>query len=96
VAPPAPTESGAGPDSPTPPGDFYTCHADQECIAVRKVGCCNHGEKEAVNASSAAAYAASFTCNERPICAHFMRRDLRVARCNQGSQRCEMVAAPPP
>ncbi len=78
-------------------GDFFACQADPDCIAVRKVGCCNHGDKEAVNANAAGAYAASFTCPDpRPICPQFMRRDLRVAACNQGTHRCEMVSGPAP
>jgi hypothetical protein len=60
-------------------------------VAVRKVACCDHGDKEAVNVKSVDAYAASFTCTERPVCPYFMRRETRVPQCNKATLRCEMV-----
>jgi hypothetical protein len=73
--------------------DFYTCAADNDCIAVAKVGCCNNGYKEAVNKQSASAYKLSFTCpNPNQICPHYVVNDTRVPECNSGTRRCEMVA----
>jgi hypothetical protein len=107
-AAPLPPAAGAV-DAPTPvvaatdpppaapsAGDFYSCHADADCVAVAKNACCNHGDKEAVNKDQAQAYKSSFTCPEHRPCPMFMRRDNRVPVCNGGTHRCEMVPPPAP
>jgi hypothetical protein len=74
---------------------IFACHADADCTAVRKNGCCNHGELEAVASSKVAAYKASFTCRTHGMCPQFLRRDLRVPVCDAASSRCQMVAPKP-
>jgi hypothetical protein len=75
----------------SPASSFLACSADADCVAVRKNGCCNNGYKEAVNASSVAAYEASFVCPDpHPICPMFRIRDDRVPVCNT-SHQCELI-----
>jgi hypothetical protein len=70
--------------------------ADADCIVVPRVGCCHNGWNEAVSSSQRAAYAASFTCpNAHPLCAMFIVRDTRAARCDAASHLCTMVRAGP-
>jgi hypothetical protein len=96
----APTPAAAS-SVPASDGDsaldpaLFACHADADCAAVRKNGCCNHGELEAVAASQVAAYKASFTCRTKVMCPQFLRRDLRVAACDTAAARCKMVAPAP-
>jgi hypothetical protein len=84
----------SGADSALDPA-FVACHADADCTAVRKNGCCNHGELEAVATSQVAAYKASFTCRTHMMCPQYLRRDLRVAVCDTAASRCKMVAPAP-
>ena len=83
--------AGGNGDSALDPA-IFACHADADCTAVRKNGCCNHGELEAVAASQVDAYKASFSCRAKVMCPQFLRRDLRVAACDMASSRCQMVA----
>ena len=81
---PAATDAGA-------PAQFRACAADTDCVAVPRVGCCHNGWMEAVAVSQKDAYAASFVCPEaHPICAMFIIRDRRVARCNTAAHLCEL------
>jgi hypothetical protein len=74
---------------------FQACQADSDCVAVPRVGCCNNGWKEAVNASQKDAYAASFTCAKRRPCPMYIIRDMRVPKCDPGTHLCQMVNAQP-
>ena len=81
---PAAADAGAA-------AQFRACTADTDCVAVPRVGCCHNGWMEAVAVSQKDAYAASFVCPEaHPICAMFLVRDRRVARCNTAAHLCEL------
>jgi hypothetical protein len=74
---------------------FRGCAADKDCIAVDRIGCCRNGWKEAVAASQAAAYAASFHCPDpHPVCPMYLVRDDRVPVCDRVQQLCELRAKP--
>lgn len=98
--PPAPASSGA---AGTPAdgnagaaAQFRVCHADAECVAVARVGCCHNGWMEAVSASQKDAYAQSFVCPQpRPMCPMYIVRDARAAKCDLASHLCTMVGAQP-
>jgi hypothetical protein len=88
VVPPASAPTVAAAPAPA----FLACTADADCVAVPRNGCCHNGFQEAVNASSVAAYQASFVCPEQhPICPMFRIRDDRVPVCNATSHQCELV-----
>jgi len=70
---------------------FQACQSDSDCVAVRRVGCCYNGDKEAVNVAQQDAYAASFTCPRRHPCPMYIRRDMRVPKCDPGTHLCRMV-----
>jgi len=74
---------------------FQACQADSDCVAVPRVGCCHNGWKEAVNVAQKDAYAASFTCQTRPLCPMYIIRDMRVPRCDLHTHLCGMVQAKP-
>ena len=89
AAPPVPDTLDAG----GAPARFLACRADTDCVAVPRVGCCHNGWNEAVAASQKDAYEASFVCPEaHPICAMFIVRDARQARCDKVSGLCVLVA----
>jgi hypothetical protein len=99
-APVALTSADAGASSAPGPalasGDFYSCAADADCVAVPKVGCCHNGHLVAVNKQATDAYKASFTCGQkRPMCPQYIIKDSRVAKCDGTSHKCEMVAPTP-
>ena len=72
---------------------FQACAMDSDCVSVARVGCCNNGYREAVNAAQVDAYKRSFTCPPpRPMCPMFMINDNRDAECNNGTHLCELVA----
>jgi hypothetical protein len=73
--------------------DFYSCRVDADCVAIPEGGCCPHGSKVAVNTSSVDAYNKSVACTvtPRPLCPLFLVNDTRVAECNTGTGKCEMV-----
>jgi hypothetical protein len=102
----ASADAGPDPDASPPvlgggavtsaPAQFRACMADADCVVVPRVGCCHNGWNEAVAASQRGAYAASFHCpNTHPMCAMFIVRDSRVARCDAQSHLCTMVNARP-
>ncbi len=76
-----------------PAKDFFACKVDSDCVAVSKGGCCPNGINVAVNTSSVDAYKASVMCtqNPHPICPLAFILDQRVAQCNIGAGKCEMV-----
>jgi hypothetical protein len=91
---PSPADAGQTALPPPAPGaaSFLRCAVDTDCVAVRRNGCCNNGYKEAVNASSIAAYQASFACPDtHPICPMFRIRDARTPACNTDRHECELV-----
>ena len=74
------------------PARFRACRSDAECGAVPRVGCCHNGWNEAVAVSQKDAYAASFVCPEaHAICAMFIVRDARQARCDPAAHLCVLV-----
>jgi hypothetical protein len=88
--PPA-AEAKATPATPAA-GDYFSCKADADCVAVPKNGCCHNGYHEAVNKQSVDAYKASFTCEKkRPICPQFMIKETKVARCDTAASKCVMA-----
>ena len=88
----APVTAPAAGEAPLDPA-LLACHADADCVTVRKNACCNHGELEAVAATKVDAYKASFTCQmKHVICPQFLRRDTRVAKCDSSAGRCQLVA----
>jgi hypothetical protein len=83
----------AGDGATAPPPEFYACKVDSDCVAVPKVGCCNNGYKEAVNAKSTDAYAKSFVCpTPNAMCAQFLVNDNRAPECSAETGKCELVA----
>ena len=72
------------------PAQYRACKMDSDCVAVPRVGCCDNGWKEAVASSQKDAYAASFHCQERPICPQYKVQDARVALCDNASHLCAM------
>ncbi len=74
---------------------FQACQGDSDCVAVPRVGCCHNGWKEAVNVAQKDAYAASFTCQTRPLCPMYIIRDMRVPRCDLHTHLCGMVQPQP-
>ena len=95
--PPVIADAGAPPpdaqiDAVAQMPDLFGCAADADCVAAAKVGCCQNGEKVAVRANAADAYARSFTCPDpHPVCPMYLVQDLRIAECNAGTRACEMV-----
>jgi hypothetical protein len=91
----------AGATAATPDADagaataFQACQGDSDCVAVPRVGCCHNGWKEAVNVAQKDAYAASFTCQTRPLCPMYIIRDTRIPRCDLNTHLCGMVQAHP-
>jgi hypothetical protein len=72
--------------------DLYACALDHDCVAVPKVGCCVDGFLEAVNASYAKAYAASFACPDSGApCPQGRVNDNRTPLCSDVTRHCEMV-----
>jgi hypothetical protein len=66
------------------------CKVDSDCVAVPRVGCCDNGEKAAVNKGQVQSYAESFTCpTEHPVCPRYMIDDKRQPECN--ARTCIMV-----
>jgi hypothetical protein len=71
--------------------DFYSCKTDSDCVAISQGGCCPNGWLVAVNKSDVKAYDAANVCASQPICPLYVIDDTRVAECNTGSGKCEMV-----
>jgi hypothetical protein len=76
---------------PTKP-DFYSCKADDDCVAVPKKMCCSNCSKEAVNKDMADAYSNQQLVCPAVICPLACFLDTRVAECNHSTHKCEMVA----
>jgi hypothetical protein len=82
----------AAADDAGAPARFRACSADADCIAVPRVGCCHNGWKEAVAASQKDPYAASFVCPDpHPVCAMYLIRDAREAKCDPTTRLCTMT-----
>lgn len=73
--------------------DFQDCQKDADCKAVNNVEkCCGDCTFEAVNKNQASAYASANWCPNKPgVCPLACRLDTRVAQCNIGKHKCEMV-----
>jgi len=95
LAAPLSADDGGGTDASDvdePAARFRACSKDEDCVAVDRVGCCHNGWKAAVAVSRADAYASSFACPElHPMCAMYIVRDARVARCSERTHLCTMV-----
>ena len=70
----------------------YACKVDSDCVAISKGGCCPNGWNVAVNKNHVKSYEASHACNEQIICPMYVIDDTRVAECNTGTNKCQMVA----
>ena len=75
---------------------YRACQQDTDCVAVPRVGCCNNGWQEAVNAAQKDAYAKSFVCPQpRPMCPMYMVHDTRTPKCDTNTHLCIMLNAHP-
>ena len=105
VASTPPTSSDESMMGPGPANDdsadagnaqYRACRQDGDCIAVPRVGCCNNGWLEAVNATQKDAYAKSFTCPApHPMCPMYIVHDTRTPRCDTTTHLCIMVNTHP-
>jgi hypothetical protein len=101
----APTATDETTEAPGPAEDngadagnaqYRGCKTDVDCIAVPRVGCCNNGWQEAVNATQKDAYAKSFVCpTPHPMCPMYIVHDTRTPKCDPSSHLCTMVKAHP-
>ena len=96
----APTEEAADPqEEPAQSQDeelrlakFNNCNLDSDCVATPKPACCPNGINVAVNKSKVASFDKDNACTLPPqACPRFLILDTRVAECNTGSKKCEMV-----
>lgn len=69
----------------------YSCKVDSDCVAISKGGCCPNGWNVAVNKTKVKSYEASHECNDPQICPLYVIDDTRVAECNTGTNKCQMV-----
>lgn len=82
------------PDAGSAP--YRACQQDADCVAVPRVGCCNNGWLEAVNAGQKDAYAKSFVCpTPRPMCPMYIVHDTRTPKCDTNTHLCIMVRPQP-
>ena len=73
---------------------YNSCKTDDDCEAVSKGGCCPNGWNVAVNKTKATAYATANKCKvHNQLCPLAVILDERVAQCNPGTKKCEMVKA---
>ena len=71
---------------------IFACNVDSDCVAVTKAGCCHNGWLEAVNKNETKQYEKLYTPKVCTVmCPMFMVKDERVAECNTGAKKCEMV-----
>ena len=70
----------------------YACKVDSDCVAVSKGGCCPNGWNVAVNKNHVKSYEAAHECHTQQICPLYVIDDTRVAECNTGTNKCQMVA----
>jgi hypothetical protein len=78
-------------------GGYFTCNADDDCVAVRKLyDCCYNGWKIAVARDEAAAYLAATACTDtgRHFCPLYIVFDRRVPACDVAARQCIMVQPP--
>lgn len=69
-----------------------SCKVDSDCVAVDRGGCCHNGWLEAVNKHHVRAYENATRCKvHNMMCPMYMVHDTRVAQCNTGTHKCEMV-----
>ncbi len=74
---------------------LFACKVDNDCVAVPRAQCCPNGFLEAVNVNKVEAYKTANACKNPPsVCPRFIVNDTRVASCNTGTKKCEMVAKP--
>ncbi len=83
----------AGDEEAMKKAGMYSCKNDNDCVAVDEGGCCQHGKLVAVNKHYTKAYEKAHGCNvnPRPMCPLYLILDTRVAQCNWGKSKCEMV-----
>jgi hypothetical protein len=72
---------------------FRGCHADADCAAVPRAGCCHNGWLEGVAVTQKDAYAKANACtmSTRPICPMYIVHDARVPKCEAQSHLCVLV-----
>jgi hypothetical protein len=72
--------------------NVFACKVDADCVAVPKAGCCHNGWDEAVNKTKVAEYDKLYTPKVcKVMCPMYIVDDTRVAECNTGTNKCEMV-----
>ena len=98
----APTDETAAPDESAAESQdaelrmasYNSCNVDDDCVAVSKGGCCPNGIKVAVNDNKTTQYANAAKCKSPPqFCPLSIILDQRIAQCNAGTKKCEMVNA---
>src|ERR1700731_2239685 len=98
----APTDDTATPDQPAAElqdaelrmASYNSCNVDNDCEAVSKGGCCPNGWNVAVNKTKATAYETANKCKvHNQLCPLSVILDQRIAQCNAGTKKCEMVNA---
>lgn len=96
----APTDEAADPREPPAESQdeelrlasYNSCKVDADCVATPKPACCPNGLKVAVNKSKVASFDKANECKAPPqACPLFVILDTRVAECNGGTKKCEMV-----
>ena len=71
---------------------YNACKTDDDCEAVSKGGCCPNGLNVAVNKTKATAYEHANACKvHNQVCPLAVILDTRVAQCNAGTKKCEMI-----
>ncbi len=76
----------------TPANDFFSCTADSDCVAVTEHKCCPNCALAAVNKDQTDAYSSQPLICAAVLCPVACLLDERVAQCNFGTNKCEMVA----
>lgn len=71
--------------------DYDSCSVDSDCVAVPAHVCCPRCTQAAVNKDQADAYAAQPPVCPGRICTQLCILDRRVAQCNTGTKKCEMI-----
>ena len=89
---PSPDDSSAESTDEELRASITSCKADDDCVAVPRGGCCSNGWKEAVNKHHIRAYENATKCKvQNMMCPMYVVLDKRVAQCNTGTNKCEMV-----
>ena len=85
-------ETGATAEEDLSDNALYGCTQDSDCAVIPKGGCCPNGWNVAVNKHHTTYYKNHNKCeNPHQICPLYVVDDTRVAQCNAGTNRCEMV-----